>query len=204
MRLTKNDIESQEEVGTLKGDPITHIKTKGGYHMMALNKSDGHFRVLGQGAHRAIAKAMADKVENGISWHEHLFKTAVPPVQPLDISTPENHKAVADYHAKFSHFHKDQEKGNPNMGFVDRHNHHMSGMYHEDEAVKHYQMAGMDKPSAIKEYQGHKGKYSMLKGKDGQMSFNEPQPVHHASQLQDAYRMKHKSVPKHLPSNWAE
>ena len=204
MKLTKNDIASMEEVGLLRGEPVTHIKTKGGYHMVTLLKFDGHFRVIGQGAHRAIAKAMADKVENNIQWHEHLFKTALPILQQQDISTPENHKAVADYHAKFSHFHKDQEQGNPKMGFVDRHNHHMSGLYHEDEAVKHYQMAGMDHSSAIKEYEKHKGKYASLKGKDGKMTFGEPEPMHHAAQLQDAFRMKHKMVPKHLQGNWAE
>jgi hypothetical protein len=214
MNLNKQDIHTMEQVGVYKTDPIYHIRTKGGLNIMALKKASGELRVLGQAAHRAVAKGMADKVQNGISWHENLYKSTDRQFNPQwgnvssiqhdaelrsmpHASTPENHKKIANWHAHFSNFHKDNYDQGKDI------NNHLAGEYHKNEAIKHYQMAGMN-PQQAHEAFGAQHMYNKEQGPDGKVYFNEPQPFH-GSKLEDDYRMKNKNVPKgHLPGNFWE
>lgn len=66
MNIPATQIEFKRKVGKSKGRDIYHVKTRGGLHVMAL---DGG-RVLGYGPHRAVAKDIAQKMEEDLEWTE--------------------------------------------------------------------------------------------------------------------------------------
>jgi hypothetical protein len=223
MQLTKNDIAHKEEIGVYKNQPVIHIRTKGGYNYIALHKNTGELKILGEGSHRLVSKAMADNVQPGIQWHESLFKSELAKVshKPTDAeyeahmeslknkpheSTPENHKAQADWHAKFAHFHNDQRrlKEAQGKGGVHALDNHLSGEWHKNEAIKHYQMAGMDRNQAHKTFENTKD-YNMAQHPEGHPIFTDKQPFF-GEKLAGQYSVKNKGqVPKgHLKDNFFE
>lgn len=58
--------EKPKKVGELRGQPVMHLRTKGGLHVMV--KSNG--QVLGTGPHHAVARHIAMKYEPDIVWTE--------------------------------------------------------------------------------------------------------------------------------------
>ena len=166
MKFEKNQVESVEKVGIFKGEEVYHVKSKGGFSMMCLKKASGRLEPIGTGSHRAIAKHMADMKVGGIDWdQEALYKMEMP--NPDD-STPENHAALADHHAKlynkyrkmamnptahaeehnsyyrsFRPDHKDMHPANVH------HDMNMHALWNQDVALKHYQMAGLTRPQAV-------------------------------------------------------
>lgn len=70
MNITEEQLaEKPKAVGTLKGQKIFHVSTKGGFHMVV--KPDGAgFETLGVGPHPAIARHIAQKHQPEIAWTE--------------------------------------------------------------------------------------------------------------------------------------
>lgn len=70
MDLTPKQIEQKpKKVGVLEGKPVYHLKTKGGLHLLVIQKASG-YETLGTGPHRAVARHIAMTHEPGIVWTE--------------------------------------------------------------------------------------------------------------------------------------
>lgn len=167
MNLDKNQIESIEKVGLYKGEEVYHIKTKGGYNLMALKKASGRLDLMSGGSHRAIAKHMADvKYGNGVEWHEEALYKGEENLSP-DESHTDAHMALADHHSKLHNKYRElskdpakhaEEINSYYRSFVPDHKDmthfnlshdiNMQGLRHEDLAIKHYGMAGLDRMQA--------------------------------------------------------
>lgn len=167
MDLNKNQIESIDKVGLYKGEEVYHIKTKGGYNLMALKKSSGRLDLISYGSHRAIAKHMADmKYGDGIQWNEEALYKAETAISPEE-SNKEAHMALADHHAKLHNKYREMSKDptkhaeevnsyyrsfapdHKDMSHFNlSHDIHMQGLRHEDLAIKHYGMSGLDRMQA--------------------------------------------------------
>jgi hypothetical protein len=62
MSLTPNDIASVEDIGTISGNPVKLLKTKGGFHIaVGRKKGSLHEEALGAGSHSAIVKYNIEK-----------------------------------------------------------------------------------------------------------------------------------------------
>jgi len=61
--------EKPKKVGNLHGKPVYHLRTKGGLHILVMQKG-GHYETLGTGPHRAVARHIAMKHEPEIVWSE--------------------------------------------------------------------------------------------------------------------------------------
>lgn len=61
--------EKPKKVGTLKGRPVYHLRTKGGLHILVAPGGTG-YETLGTGPHRAVARHIATKHEPEIVWSE--------------------------------------------------------------------------------------------------------------------------------------
>jgi len=70
MNLDSNQLDQKpKKVGNLHGKPIFHVRTKGGLHVLVMQKA-GSFEALGTGPHRAVARFIANKHEPDIVWQE--------------------------------------------------------------------------------------------------------------------------------------
>ena len=63
LKIRPEEIESVEEIGSLNGEPVSLLKTVGGFHIAA-SKSKG---VLAQGSHPAIVKYNLAKQNKGFA-----------------------------------------------------------------------------------------------------------------------------------------
>lgn len=61
--------EKPKKVGHLNGKPVFHMRTKGGLHILVMQKN-GSYETLGTGPHRAVARHIAAKYEPEIVWSE--------------------------------------------------------------------------------------------------------------------------------------
>lgn len=66
---TKQIDEKPKKVGNLRGKPVFHLRTKGGLHILVMQKN-GTYETLGTGPHRAVARHIANKYEPDIVWSE--------------------------------------------------------------------------------------------------------------------------------------
>jgi hypothetical protein len=66
MNIPKEQIELRKKAGKVKGKDVYHIKTRGGFHVMALSTGE----VIGTGPHRVVARAVAQKFEPDVVWSE--------------------------------------------------------------------------------------------------------------------------------------
>ncbi len=70
MQITMKEVEGKpRKLGTLKGRPVMHVRTKGGLHIIAAPKG-GSFETLGMAHHVAVAKHMAQRYEPDVVWTE--------------------------------------------------------------------------------------------------------------------------------------
>lgn len=70
MDLTTKQIdEKPKKVGNLHGKPVYHLRTKGGLHVLVMQKGAG-YETLATGPHRAVARHIASKYEPEIIWSE--------------------------------------------------------------------------------------------------------------------------------------
>ncbi len=60
LRISPDDVRERKQVGSLNGDSVFHLQTKGGYNIFAAVGKSGP-TILGVGAHPAVAKFMAQK-----------------------------------------------------------------------------------------------------------------------------------------------
>jgi len=61
--------EKPKKVGDLRGQPVYHLRTKGGLHVLVMRKG-ASFETLGTGPHRAVARFIAGKHEPEIVWSD--------------------------------------------------------------------------------------------------------------------------------------
>lgn len=64
---TKQIDQKPKKVGHLRGKPVFHLRTKGGLHLLVMQKASG-YETLGTGPHRAVARHIASKYEPDIVW----------------------------------------------------------------------------------------------------------------------------------------
>src|ERR1035438_7312071 len=118
MKLDKEDVKSMEKVGTTSGGDLFHIETKGGFNMIVKKLDGGELRVIGKGAHKALALHEAEVVEKNAQWSESLFKSEAmvlrkdiqakpeqqvdPSGNPIYESNPQNHYDMATFHSKMA------------------------------------------------------------------------------------------------------
>lgn len=70
MQLEAKQIEQKpKKVGTLRGAPVFHLRTKGGLHILVTKKGAG-YETLATGPHKAVARHIANKHEPEIFWSE--------------------------------------------------------------------------------------------------------------------------------------
>lgn len=87
MNLDANQIESKRRVGSLDGQPVFGVTTKGGFSMVvALGKGDS-VNTLGVGSHPALARYGALKREPRLKWEE-LSKSDSIPEDILELLSP--------------------------------------------------------------------------------------------------------------------
>lgn len=69
MDLSLNDIEgSPEEIGSVGDEKVLHVRTKGGFHTL-WKTGRGQSSMVGSGARRVVAMAVADRIlKNKVSW----------------------------------------------------------------------------------------------------------------------------------------
>lgn len=70
MKLNPNEIEFKKKVGKSGSADVFHIKTIGGLHLMAKTKASGANEILSIGPHRAVARHLAGKYDDGVVWTE--------------------------------------------------------------------------------------------------------------------------------------
>jgi hypothetical protein len=162
-KLNKEDIEKMEQIGDSRQGAILHVLTKGGLSMIIAKSIGGELKILASGAHPGIARYKAEQVEKSINWHSDLFKSeSQSEYEKLSkqshndhahweaLSTPENHHKLAQWHSHNAGLEAERHipEDSPNL-FEERHNKNMKILYHADEALKHYKMAGMDHKAAM-------------------------------------------------------
>ena len=70
MNIDAKQIDQKpKKVGNLNGKPVFHLRTKGGLHILVMQKN-GAYETLGTGPHRAVARHIASKHEPEIVWSE--------------------------------------------------------------------------------------------------------------------------------------
>lgn len=224
MKLTREDIEKQEEVGkSEKGLPLIHIRTKGGRSYIVEKTEGGQLNVLGEAHHFGHAKHNADRSGNKVQWNESLFKTeetlskgkvkaevmekndkpANPYMHPPEFweakartdeidpltghrylsSVPAHHMELASWHSKLAGTYLKHPETAPSK------ENKLDALYHSDQAMKHYQMAGLDRKAASEQHQAN-----MNKPHDPSQPI--PQVPHHGQALQMAWIRKHN---RHVP-----
>lgn len=94
MNLKPEHVESKKKIGMLRGKPVIHLKTTGGFHLIVSMNDSGGFETLGTGPHAAISRHIAEKREPEISWTE-LSKSDYVPVEHFQHLLPE-YEAVTD------------------------------------------------------------------------------------------------------------
>lgn len=72
MEITAKQIDKKfppRKIGLLKGRPVMHLRTKGGYHLVVTPKGGGH-ETLGAGHHWAVAQHLAGRYAPEVVWTE--------------------------------------------------------------------------------------------------------------------------------------
>lgn len=69
IKMQPVDIAFKKRVGRLGTNPVWHVATTGGFHMMVLGKSGG-FEILGTGPHPGVAQHLAEKRQPEIFWED--------------------------------------------------------------------------------------------------------------------------------------
>lgn len=210
MKLVEQDIEKMEKVGHSDKGDIFHILTKGGLNLIVEKSAGGELTVLGDGPHRSFARNKANSLKK-INWNESLYKSEDTSLikadehprdqfgLPIYESNPENHYKQATFHAKKAGEQK-QIKGGLNLfnNPVEYHDATMRQMMHTDDAIKHFQMAGLKGPDLQREMEKHMNLHHELKPGE-----HEPFQSH---PLELAWNRKNqgKPSPVGLNPNWAE
>lgn len=65
MNITPEHIKTKKRIGTLDDEPVIHIETTGGLHLIVSNKK-GKPDILGSGPHPAVARHIAQKREKDL------------------------------------------------------------------------------------------------------------------------------------------
>jgi hypothetical protein len=211
MILTKEDIAKTEEIGLCKKGKILHILTKGGLSMIVCKTLGGAMNVMASAPHPGIARFRAEQIDKSIEWDNNLFKSEseegytlekarmmrfldeagnvikeIPEEQHLaeqaqrmqnleNWSTPENHYKLAQHNSHLAGKQAIRETD-------DTHHKNMMTLHHTDEALRHYQMAGLNRPQAMEEH-----KKNMKLHNDINPNFNTPAG---SSDLELAWRRK--------------
>lgn len=81
-------VDQPEEIGSLNGNKVMELTTKGGLYLVVVAKSNGKVETLGTGSHRAIARHIAAK-DNPALKIAKLEKSESLPVQVLEANLPE-------------------------------------------------------------------------------------------------------------------
>jgi hypothetical protein len=68
MNVPSSQIEFKKKVGKSDDKDVYHIKTTGGLHVVY--KDEGKPTILGAGPHRAVARHLASKFDDRITWTE--------------------------------------------------------------------------------------------------------------------------------------
>jgi hypothetical protein len=165
MKLTKEDIEKNEEVGTAKKGKVMCITTKGGLSLIVTKSLGGALDIVATAPHPGIARFKAEQMDPSIQWTEGLFKSetqgeylsqkmktvhidletlskAADPHAALEgLSTPENHYKMAQHHSHLA----GRVATTPKTGDTAQdHDRNMKILMHTNDALKHYQMAGLN------------------------------------------------------------
>jgi len=72
MNIDRKQIDPKfppRKIGLLKGRAVMHVRTKGGYHIVAAPKGTA-FETLGAGHHWVVAQHLAGRREPDIMWTE--------------------------------------------------------------------------------------------------------------------------------------
>lgn len=68
MQIDAKQIDQKpKKVGSVNGKPVFHLRTKGGLHILVMQKG-GSYETLGTGPHRAVARHIASRHEPDIVW----------------------------------------------------------------------------------------------------------------------------------------
>lgn len=67
--ISTDQIAYKKKIGTLNGDAVIELATKGGFHMV-VTAHNGRVETLGCGPHRAVARHIAKKKEPSIQFSE--------------------------------------------------------------------------------------------------------------------------------------
>jgi hypothetical protein len=70
MDISESQIEFKKKVGHSKGEPVYHLKTTGGLHLIAKVFKSGKNEILAMGPHRGVARHIASKYDPDVSWTE--------------------------------------------------------------------------------------------------------------------------------------
>lgn len=185
MKISKEDIEKTEEIGSSEKGSILHILTKGGLSMIVRKSLGGAMEVMASAPHPGIARFRAEQVDKSIQWENNLFKSETEEIYVLEKakvinifdesgkqigsttdtaraeaeklenerhianSTPEKHYKEAQHQSHKAGRHAARDVGD---NFAAKHDKNMMILMHTDEALKHYQMAGMDRKQAMEEH----------------------------------------------------
>lgn len=69
LSILPNDLASRKKIGRYEGADVYHLRTKGGYNIVAAAKREGT-KVLGVGPHPAVARFLAEKSFPGLQITE--------------------------------------------------------------------------------------------------------------------------------------
>jgi hypothetical protein len=79
MDIKLDDLEDKpKKIGTLEGNPVFQIQTKGGFNVIAAQKG-AQFKIIGAASHQAIARHIAQKKEPTLVY-ESLQKSEAYPL----------------------------------------------------------------------------------------------------------------------------
>lgn len=67
--ISSEQISYRKKVGTLDGNSVIELATKGGLHLIVMAKL-GKVETIGTGPHRAVARHIALKRHPGIKWSD--------------------------------------------------------------------------------------------------------------------------------------
>jgi len=147
MKLDKNDIAEQEEIGhTHAGDKIFHIASKGGLSLICKQRPSGQMTILAQASHPALARHLAQELDKSITYNESLFKSSG---QHPDERVPLV-KFTPDMAYKMAHWHSRMAGGiqldHPDAGVAALNK--LKYLAHTDNAIKNYKASGMHHEAA--------------------------------------------------------
>jgi hypothetical protein len=79
--IQEKHIQTKKRIGTLRGQPVVEVLTKGGFYLVVTQKN-GALLTLGTGPHRAVARYIAQKREPDmtvmeLSKSDHLDEQAI-------------------------------------------------------------------------------------------------------------------------------